>query len=323
IQLHSRSLRPIKDSYPWGAELDFGWQYVNEKAWNFCNCYPRVGTALTFWNWDNRRMLGYGTTAVLYVEPVFLTRHRVNLSIRMGGGLSYLTRPHDEITNPDNLSYSTYFNFPLMVNVGINYRLNSHWNVRLAAAYNHVSNGGVHLPNKGINYPTMSLGADYAFQEIDFKERAKNRDKSPPEKRFRVYTHLMYSFSNADAGDTKQYGIFGGGANAVYYLGRWSGLSAGAEWVVDGSRRVRIERQNLDLDHQRGSVLFGHQFLLGRVVFSQQLGVYLYDQFKVNDPVYQRYGLYIKITDNIYTGINLKSHRHVADFLDLRLGWIF
>ncbi|MEM0999150.1 MAG: acyloxyacyl hydrolase [Bacteroidota bacterium] len=323
IILHSQDLRPIEDSYPWGAELDFGWQYVSKRAWEFCNCYPRAGAALTFWNWDNRTILGHGITAIAYVEPVFLTRHRFNLSIRMGGGPGFLTRPHDPVENPNNLSYSTRLNMTLLVNVGFNYRLTNRWNLRLAANYNHVSNGGLQLPNKGINYPTASLGADYALQEIDFVERAKRLDRRPPEKRLRLYTTLFYSFKNAIPGVARQYGIYGFGGKGVYYVGRWSGLSLGAEWVLDHSRRARIRNENLNLDHQRGSVLVGHQFLLGRVVFSQQFGVYLYDRYQVDDPVYQRIGLLFHFTENFYAGINLKTHRHVADFGDLRVGWVF
>jgi hypothetical protein len=67
--------------------------------------------------------------------------------------------------------------------------------------------------------------------------------------------------------------------------------------------------------------LVGHEFLLGRVVFSQQFGVYFFDQFKLNDPVYQRYGLGIHVTKRLFTGFSLKSHRHVADLLELRVAW--
>jgi hypothetical protein len=323
IILHSRDLRPIKDSYPWGLELDLGKQFVSKRAWEFCNCYPRAGVALTYWNWDNRRILGHGLTAVVYAEPVFLTRHRFNLSIRMGGGLALLTRPYDALTNPNNLSYSTVLNFPLLVNLGLNYRLNPHWNLRLTAGYNHISNGGIHLPNKGINYPTTSLGADYALQAIDFKERARRLDRRPPDQRLRLYLHFLYSFKNAFPGVSEQYGIFGMEAQAVYYLGGWSGLTLGGEFVVDRSRKARIEHENRDLRHERASVLVGHRFLLGRVVFSQQFGVYLYDQFQVNDPVYQRFGLLFHVSDHVFAGFNLKTHRHVADFADIRVGWAF
>ena len=257
------------------------------------------------------------------MEPVFLTRYRLNLSIRMGGGLALLTRPYHITDNPLNLSYSTYLNFPLMVNLGLHFRLNPHWTLRANAAYNHISNGGIHLPNKGINYPTVGLGADYAFRAIDFKERAKRQDRTPPARRLRISLGALTTFTNAMPGDNDQYGVFGAYTHATYYIGRWSGLNLGAEWVSDISRRMRMNFYNLPQDHQRGAFLIGHEFLLGRVIFSQQLGIYFYDKWDNDDPVYQRFGLGVKLTDHLFLGFNLKTHRHVADFIDLRAAWIF
>ena len=71
------------------------------------------------------------------------------------------------------------------------------------------------------------------------------------------------------------------------------------------------------------SLALGHEFLLGRFLFSQQFGIYLYKPYRVGDDVYQRYGLVYRATDRFQVGINLKAHKHVADFLDIMLGMNF
>ena len=323
ILIHSRDLRPIKDSNPLGLSADLAWQFLGQKSWEFCNCYPRAGVLLTLWDFDNRPILGYGLTAMAYVEPVFLTRHRVNLSIRMAGGLAYLTTPFDSTDNPNNLSYSTHLNVPLSVGIGLHFRLNDRWSIRAGAAFDHVSNGGVLLPNKGINWPAADIGFDYAFQPFDFKARARRLDKSPPERRKRLQVATFASFKNAIPGNPKQYGIFGAQVKGIYYTGRWSGLSAGVEFVADGSRRIRMENEGIPGTHHRASVLLGHQFLLGHVVFSQELGVYLLDQFRVDDPVFQRFAILVFLNEHLFLGISLKTHLYIADFGDLRVGWEF
>jgi Lipid A 3-O-deacylase (PagL) len=318
LLIHSQALSNLRRTYPWGLEADLARQYVDQKAWDFCNCYPRVGGALTFWDYGHR-ILGKGLTAVAYVEPVFLTRHRLNLSIRMGGGLAYSSNPFDSVDNPFNQAYSLRINVPLVVGVGVQFRLTPHWGVRLSAAFNHVSNGGLSLPNKGLNYPTLGLGVDYAPLGIDFKERAKRQDRRPPDPRLRLYVGGLGTIKNASGG--RQPAVWGAWANGVYYLGRWSGLNLGLEWVDDGARRLKMDLENIPGHPGRGAVLVGHQFLLGRVVFSQQLGIYVFDQFKVNDPVYQRFGLGLHVTRRLYAGISLKTHRHVADLAEIRLGY--
>lgn len=320
LLIHSRALANLKQTHPGGVELDFAQQYVDQKAWDFCNCYPRVGGALSFWDFGHR-VLGRGVTAVAYVEPVFLTQHRLNLSIRMGGGLAYLSHPFDSVTNPFNSAYSLRMNFPLMVGLGLQFRLDPHWGLRLAGNFNHVSNGGLSLPNKGLNYPTLSLGVDYAPQGIDFKARARQHDRRPPAPRLRLYAGALGTLKRADGRDTRQQGVWGAWVQGVYYVGRWSGLNLGAEWIDDGARRLKMDREGVPGRSERGAVLAGHQFLLGRVVFSQQLGVYFFDQFKLNDPVYQRFGLGLHVTRRLFAGISLKTHRHVADLLELRVGY--
>ncbi|HEX2898813.1 MAG TPA: acyloxyacyl hydrolase [Bacteroidia bacterium] len=320
VLIHSYALDPVRHSFPWGAEMDIGKQFVGKRAWDFCNCYPRAGAALTFWDYGSE-ILGYGATAMWYVEPVFLTRYRLNLSIRLGSGLSYQTHPYDSVTNPNNLAYSLRINVPVAVGLALNFRLNPHWSLRLAGNFNHVSNGGLALPNKGINYPTVSLGADYAPQGIDFQQRAKNMDKSPPKPRLRFYAGTLGTLKRASGADTRQNRVWGIWSQGVYHVGRWSGLSLGLEWVNDGARKVKMQREGIPGRHERGGVLVGHQFLLGRVIFSQQLGIYFFDQFQLNDPVYQRYGLGLHVTKRLFAGFSLKTHRHVADLLDLRLAW--
>ena len=326
IIIHSKGLRPIRNSYPRGIGLDYSKQLVSNKAWEFCNCYPRVGFSFTFWDFDNPPILGYGLTAMGYLEPVYFAHKKVNFSLRMGMGIGYHSKPYHPETNPNNLSYSTYFGFPLMLNIGLKYRLNPYLNLSIEANYNHISNGGIKEPNKGINYPTANIGLDYTIEPFDFKERGKYR-KPPPSKKQRIEFAYISAFSNAGAGNTQQHYIYGVEGKYSRWAGRSSAITVGTEWVVDGSRKVRIMRDSTaavaGFDHKRGAILIGHEFWAGRVIFSQQLGIYYYDQYKTNDSVYQRYGLIIKITDLIFAGINLKSHRHVADFIDIRVGLSF
>ena len=120
------------------------------------------------------------------------------------------------------------------------------------------------------------------------------------------------------------FGVFGLNAGVSQQVGRMSALNLGMEWIWDGSLQWRMENQyNSSKDYQRGGFLLGHEFLMGRFTFSQKIGVYLYDKTQYNDSVYQRYGINFKLTDRLITGIHLKAHRHVADLLEVRLGYVW
>ena len=76
---------------------------------------------------------------------------------------------------------------------------------------------------------------------------------------------------------------------------RWlsgrSAITGATEWILDYSRREQIKLDGLDKNFTMGSVLIGHEFWLGKVTFSQELGVYYFNNYRINDDVYQRYGL--------------------------------
>jgi hypothetical protein len=70
-------------------------------------------------------------------------------------------------------------------------------------------------------------------------------------------------------------------------------------------------------------IAIGHEFLLGRTLFGQQLGVYLFNKGVQGADLYQRYSLMYRFTPHVSGGIALKAHGHVADFLDFRAGYSF
>lgn len=100
-------------------------------------------------------------------------------------------------------------------------------------------------------------------------------------------------------------------------------ISAGGEWVADGTLRERLQHENNSASHHRAAFLVGHNLLIGRFSFSQYLGIYVYAPYPAKDPVYQRWGLSFQLNEKVFAGLNLKAHRHVADLLDFRVGISF
>jgi len=320
---HSESLREIDNAYPFGIGLDWSKQLITRSAWEFCNCFPRMGVNLTYWNYDNPKVLGSGLIATGYVEPYFQTHKRSNLFVRMGLGGAYLDNPYDEVSNPQNLSYSTNLSFSITVGVGLNYRINNKLSLRMAAMYNHISNGGIRTPNKGLNYPTLQLGVNQSLEDITYPTLLKKGKPEPPVDRTRITLTHFSGWSNASVGDKSKYYVSGLLVNYSHWIASRSALTAGTEWIADFSRKELIRLQGDNESFLTGALLLGHEFWLGRVTFSQALGIYYFNQYRTTDDVYQRYGLTYNFTRRFFAGVNLKAHRHVADFFDFRIGYTF
>jgi len=319
---HSKSIQKLKDSYPFAIKLDWSKLLLTKKAWNFCNCFPRTGASISYWNWDNPSVLGSGFVILSYVEPYFYTQGNTNLFFNIGIGGAIQTRPYDEKTNPTNLSYSTTINFPIVLGIGLNYKFYNVYNLSLAAKYNHISNGGFQTPNKGLNFPTVSIGINRSLKAINFPNPLKSEERNLAENKTRLSIVHFSGWSNASVGDKDKHYVTGIKANYSRWLKGKFAMSFGSEWILDFSRKKQIEINNRNEDFQTAAVLIGYEFWLGKVTFSQQLGVYYFNEFRQMGDVYQRYGLTYTFSRNMFAGFNLKTHGHVADFFDLRIGYI-
>lgn len=316
---HISELRHISDTHPWGLELDLSWHFGSRKAWEYLHTYPRLGASLAYYNFGNPEVIGNAYSLLFYAEP-FLSAHKnFSLSFRLGGGFAYLTQPHDPETNPDNLFYSTAISFPLAANLMTNYKISETILLRAGATYQHISNGGISQPNKGINFPTFSAGMDYALQPAAFPERTPKGEVSYSKNR--TYTLAAFgTFTDSPTNSEEHLPLLGAVIKGSQRISRLSALTLAGEWVADYTLKEKIKQDGADTDFRRGALLTGHELVIGRARLSQELGIYVYAPYEAPDPVYQRYGLTFRFGSRLFLGFNLKAHRFSADFLDLRIG---
>jgi hypothetical protein len=96
-------------------------------------------------------------------------------------------------------------------------------------------------------------------------------------------------------------------------------LNGGVEWSYDATISKRLKTDSLDGSAQKLALLGGHEFLLGRFIFSQQIGVYVFQQNPYYDSWFHRWGLLYRAGRHYGLGFSLKAHKHVADYVDLRM----
>jgi len=327
IIAHHKELRAVSQTSPWGFEAEIEWHLMTNDIWQYFYCYPRVGFTLFYTNFNNPDELGSSLAACAFIEPVISAERKINLSMRFGIGPNYLNTVYDSITNPDNKFYSTHISFVVFLGFGLNYKPNERINLRLAAQFNHTSNGGIKNPNSGMNFPMMNLGIDYNLRPLPFRNRTK--DKSlvliPHKYRFDL---TVLATAKTDLKGHNKYPVYGLKGSYSRVIGRLNALAGGLEFVSDQAdkheiRRLEMKEDENYIDHKYLACTVGHELLLGKFNFYQQLGIYLYSPFERKDKVYQRYGLNVYIYKKFFIGINIKAHRHVADFLDFRTGLSF
>jgi hypothetical protein len=325
---HSRAISEISNSNPYGVEADLSWHLMRENIWKHCYCYPRTGFSLSYFNFDFPEVLGHSLALYPYIEPWIRPQKKFSITFRFGIGPAWVTKVFDEETNPDNFFFSDHLSFIVALNVAANYRFSNRLVGRVAFNYNHISNGGLKLPNVGMNFPTLNAGLDYSFHEVSFPVRPRDTMHVLYKDKCWFDAYVLYTAKNAEKGEEKRYPVIGAGIYYNYLFGRIIAASAGTEWISDFAvkeqiRRLYVSDPGAAPDHNRAAVLLGINLLFGRFSFLHQWGIYYYEPYPARNRIYQRYGLNLRFTKKLYFGINIKSHGHVADLMDGRLGIVF
>ncbi len=320
IFAHSESVENTAGSNPFALQIDATWQKISQKTWENCNCYPKIGFLFNYTNYDNA-VLGQSIKLAYFLEPSFNITKHFQLALRGTMGVAFLSNPYNDISNPNNQSYSLPVSAYLAVGGGTNIKISSKWALGVFAHYQHISNGGMKEPNKGINWLTTSLNIIYTPNPTEIPQRARKLfDKKQP-----IRTEIQFFGTNRPAiiGDKDRKFMFGILGQFSKQVSKLSALTWGLEAYYDGAMAQKMKIENVNGDGWRVGTMAGHQFLLGKFTFSQQIGVYLYQNNPYFSTWYHRWGVMYYPKQRFGVGFMLKAHQQVANFLDIRVGYKF
>ena len=320
IFAHSEEVENTKGSYPYGAEILLSWQRNDRQSWDLCNCYPRKGLLVGYYNYDNN-VLGSGIVSAYFLEPSYRLGKHIFFSFKGAAGLTYLTKPYHSSRNPNNMSYSSAVNGYLLVGTGIWIRLHDKWWINPSFNYQHISNGGMREPNKGINWPTAGLAINYIPNPLPYYSSERSIDKYWKVKPIRWDIGLFGIPKRPvqDSGQSKRVLLLGLQLQAGKQVGRINALTVGMEISGDRSLYLKLKKDSTQASPIRAGLVGGHEFLLGKFIFSQRLGVYVFDQTPYYNALFHCWGIHFQANKHIGVGLNLKAHRHIAEYIDFRL----
>lgn len=321
IFAHSEEVQNTAGANPLGIELSYTIQRGDKGVVDLCNCYPRQGLVFSYFDFDNE-ILGKGAMLGWTLEPTYRLGKKLELGVRGIAGLTWLSNPFDSLTNPTNQSYSTAISGWIVLGASLAYPLNEKWRLRLGGNFEHTSNGGMKQPNKGVNYPTLSLHLEYSPNPVPYFVGKRSKDKYWKGQPWRKDIGILGTgkrWINETGSSTRQ-PIIGAMVLGSKQVGHINALTIGVEGYYDGYNAQRIKTDTVEAESAvRVSIMGGHEFLLGRFIFSQQLGVYMYKPAPYDKSWFHRWGILYNMGQHWKAGFNLKAHLQVADFIDLRV----
>jgi hypothetical protein len=324
ILKHTESIGHLAESHPYGFELNFNQITTGTKDWHQLYKYPEVGYAIGMFDFRNKT-LGKALYAITYLDKPLLKSEKSALRLKIGTGLVGASNPYNPETNFQNTALSGRIMYAMQGECAWAYNLSGHWQIRSAVTLTHFSNGGLKLPNSGINIPALKIGVNYIPNPPHFQSVTDTVSKN-------YYNSLSVNLSGAFF--LKEVKLPGGkkypGAALSMYvnkrLNRKSALNIGVDGFYNTAIKYVISRDpDVDTlntpDFKRAGLTFGHELFISRVSMLTQLGVYVYNPYqKIDTMIYQRYGLKYYFNSRLFAGVMLKTHFGSADCMEWTMG---
>jgi len=319
---HTAPVSHLVASHPTGFELNVQRQTTGAAPWHGWYKYPKVGLALTYYDYHNP-VLGQSYAASVYLSKAISRTARHDLSFRLGTGLAYFPRHYDLYTNRKNTFVSSALNATLQMRLEYDVALTDHLGLLLALALNHYSNGGTAKPNFGINLPTLQVGVNYHQWRLGPASGAPEPTPADVGRNFlNISTSLGYK--QRTGGDAQRYLVNSATVAVGRRVNRKSNLLAGVEGFYDRSLLAVLRDTARSTDHlpdvKKASVFVGHELLFGRLALVTHLGLYFYNPYQSNPIYYERIGLKYQVTNLLFGAIDLRVHRATADVIEFKVG---
>lgn len=277
---------------------------------------------MAVFDYGNNSIVGQGAHLNFYLEPQFKVSSNNYFIVRGSAGLAFMNRPFDSITNPNNLAYSLPVSGFVSLGPGWRTYFSKNYSVFIILPFNHVSNGGIKDPNIGLNFPSIHFGLTKQNFELNRKLSRLSADQEDKDDKNNFYLSLFYSSRTVKNGEKERFSIFGIENSYGRRISSLLSINTAIEFYVDNALKERYRREQLiNKNRYRIGLMSGIQIHLGKFELYHRLGLYLYDPGLYNGLLFHRHGLQYKLSKKIATGIEVKAHKEVANFLDFRLNY--
>ncbi len=305
-----------------GFEISLSRQMTGEKEWQQFYKYPQTGFSYIFLDFDEPEILGNAHALVAFVNFPFVRTTMFQFSMRMSGGLGYLTRKFQRVENYKNDVIGSSINAAIQFNFETRYTISQHLFFNFNVGLTHFSNGSFRTPNLGINNPSVNGGFTYQLHppvefistghtdvvkkmQVDILYAAGIKEIYPPTGK-KYFAHTLSSTVMKPVSHKVR---LGAGLDVFYDLSLIRAFRNSDEVVPNDFKIVR------------SGIHFDEELMIEKLSILFQMGAYWLDQFKEDGHFYHRIGFKYLLNEHLFANLTLKSHFARADYVECGIGW--
>jgi hypothetical protein len=317
------AVKAIGGAHPYGFGFEISKQAKDSATYHLCSAFPRVGVEFQYFHYGTP-IVGNSYMVSYFIQPVYRLNNTINFFYRGSVGMSYSDNPFNPASKIDTLNqeYSLRINPYLQVAIGFGFRLSPHLSLDICGTFDHISNGNWKRPNRGLNWTTAAFTLIYSPSGSFLPKLHRIHDKYWKTRPWNYTFGALYVNKQGYAGFTAGYQRLyaaGGFVEASKQIGRIHGFVAGIQSYYND---LKVDPPNpltssSPLKHSSvlAGVYAGHEFLMGRFILSQVLGLYITPHYGAYTNLFHQHSLRYLIDKHWQVGFALKAHKAYADFV--------
>jgi hypothetical protein len=328
ILIHRENMAHLAKGRPHFFEISTSSRVSGNKNWHQVYNKPEVGFSLLYCNLQNPTQLGYGIAAFPHINFPLNKREFLNLNLRLGIGIAYVSRIFHHIENHKNNAISTHLNGSINFQLENTINITNRLSMRNGIGFTHFSNGAYRMPNLGINLATLNSGLHYQFGQTKTPARIETQPSREIVKKTANFSVIgtvgfksLYVLSPV-------YPVYTLRSSYDKMVSDKSAFGVGFDVVYNSSLTEKLMRmEGISVNSMREIIQPGINLSYALVVDNLSIyinkGVYLTQVDKQAGLFYHRIGMKYRCNNRIVANVSLKSHFAVADHFEYGIGYSF
>ena len=319
-------------------EIDICKTADGTQAWHQPYHYPWSGIAVHVIPLGNPEQLGTAIGVYPFANfPLGKRDRNFKMHMRFGWGIGYITKPFDPLENHKNVAIGSHFNTCLSLRLNGVWRLNENNFLEFGLGMTHFSNGCMTLPNLGLNLPMVSVEYYFKSYENPYDRPSLKNDKGNypgvqqikqilADHSWHVKTILVSGLNDIDPPGGRRFGVLNFQGCVIRQTSRKSRWGFGADVMYSDAIRHKLVYNDIPTTAFQAiqpGLKVCYEWVLGRVSFPIEVGVYLHTRYKLNGPVYSRFGTEYLVGEHLFFIADIKTHFARAEYFEFGAGWRF
>lgn len=320
ILAHRKTMEHLVLGYP--TQLECAVQNINSLHFSDSNFLkpPVWGVSFTYTDLKNPQILGKAFTISPCLDFTVNNNVRLPFNIQLAFGAAYITK-YWTLDNFKNDAIGTPLNAYVRFRCYWQCKLFKHLTVEPGFTFSHMSNGRFKNPNLGINL----LGIQMLVKKTT-STLAPVHNNNRMHIRSRIYLQCIASMGVNQQKLLDSLKTVGHVGLSCQYRRKKNAYAIGLDAFYDQQYQDILKAEGLlhnPFNYWRSAIFLGYTFHAGPISFPLEVGYYIYQKSKPDEPIVNRLGVRYTFKNNLMVHWAIRAHYAVAYNFEYGIGYRF